>query len=536
MGRDMKKIVKGIISASLSLALAVPMLSGCAWDTGVDEDTIKIMLSGQKPAGWEDIVAEYNSTGAKETGVKINVEWVSPGDYKQKLNLRMIGSENYDLVFDAPFNKLKTFAAYEMYAPLEGYLESGEYPNLSAAFPEDIADANYYYGHLYGFPMMRTYGNGIDCVYYRKDLAKKYKIGKDGQINSYDELKAFFEAILNGEEAKQNMVPFGVASTRGFYSLFSQDFVSQAEDHVVRQNLGQQAHVLLNEDNTEVIDIVYEGEDPSRYALFPEKYRDGKIFGMERLEILHDWNKYLETDSLNQKDSWAMFTGLKCAAMVDNLDTYEQKSTDVATSMQDAELGVFIINDRVRKMEDGARLTDLKGNNFICIPAWSKKIDKTLTFLDWLFANGENHDLFELGIEGTHWRAEGEDKYEQLKVDGESYSFPGYVLTWNPNYVRLQASLSGEIYDYKKYDLEKSAYKESPLAGFMFDSSALQTEISVVNGISSKVSTGLEHGVIDNPVQVKRDNINECLANGLDVIREEAKRQINEFLKEKNKD
>lgn len=530
----MKKILKRALAATLTFALTIPVMSGCAWDTSVDADTIKIMLSGQKPAGWESILEEYNNTGAKESGVKISVEWVSPGDYKQKLNLRMIGSENYDLVFDAPWCKLKTFAAYEMYAPLEGYLESGDYPNLTNAFPEDIANANYYYGHLYGFPMMRTYGNGIDCVYYRKDLAKKYNIGKNGQINSYDELQAFFDAILNGEESKQNMVPFGVTSTRGFYSLFSQDFIEQVEDHIVRLNIGQQAHVLLNEDNTEVLDIVYEGEDPSRYALYPEKYRDGSIFGMARLEKLREWNKYLEADSLNQKDSWAMFTGMKCAAMVDNLDGYEQKATDVASSLPDAELGVFIINDRVRNMEDAARVTDLKGNNFICIPAWSKKIDKTLKFLDWLYADAENHDLFELGIEGTHWNAVGDDKYEQLKVDGEAYSFPGYVLTWNPNFVRLQSSLEGEIYEYKKYDLEKTAYYESPLAGFMFDSSNLQTETSVVNGIASKVSTGLEHGVLDNPVQVKRDNINECLANGLDVIRDEAKRQINEFLKEKH--
>ena len=103
-------------------------------------------------------------------------------------------------MFDAPFNKLKTFTAYEMYTPLEDYLASGEYPDLTAAFPENIVDANYYFGHLYGLPMMRTYGNGIDCVYYRKDLAKKYNIGTDGQINSYDELQQFFDAILTGEE------------------------------------------------------------------------------------------------------------------------------------------------------------------------------------------------------------------------------------------------------------------------------------------------------------------------------------------------
>lgn len=530
----MKNLTKRILTAGLALALTVPVLSGCGkFGTRVDSDTIKVMLSGQKPTGWEQVLAKYNETGAKETGVKLNVEWVSQGDYKEKLNLRMIGSENYDLVFDAPFNKLKNFAAYEMYVPLEDYLKSGEYPNLSAAFPEKIADANYYFGHLYGLPMMRTYGNGIDCVYYRKDMARAYGIGKDGQINSYDELQAFFDKVLQNEP---NMTPFAVTGSRGFYSMFAQDALDFAKNHIVRFNLGAFAHVLLNEDNTEVVDIVYEGEDISRYAAFPEKYRDGELFGNARLKKLREWNKYLERDSLNRKDAWAMVTGLKAAAMVDNLDGYEQKITDMASSNKDVEIGTFIINDGVRNMEPEARVTDLKGNNFICIPAWSKKVDKVLTFLDWLYASSENHDLFELGIEGENWNAVGDDKYEQLTpADCEKYSFPGYVLTWNPNFVRFQESLPQDIYDYKKYDLEAGSYYESPLAGFMFDTSKLQTETSVISGITSKVKTALEHGALDDPVKVLQDNTAECLATGsLDVIREEAKRQINEFLKEKN--
>ena len=35
----------------------------------------------------------------------------------------MIGSENYDIVFDAPFNKLNNFAAYEMYVRLRNTLK-----------------------------------------------------------------------------------------------------------------------------------------------------------------------------------------------------------------------------------------------------------------------------------------------------------------------------------------------------------------------------------------------------------------------------
>lgn len=333
------------------------------------------------------------------------------------------------------------------------------------------------------------------------------------------------------------MTPFGVSASRDFYSLFRDDYnVELAKNHIVSLNLGAMAYVLLNEDNTKVVDIVYQGEDLDRFSAFPEQYRDGEKLGLARLKKLREWNKYLERDSLNRKDAWAMVTGMKAAAMVDNLDTYEQKMTDFASSIPDGELGVFIINNDVKNMKPQARVTNLQGNNFICIPAWSKKVDKALTFLDWLYANSTNHDLFELGVEGEDWKAIGDDRYEQIKSDdNEAYSFPGYVLTWNPNYVRFLDTLDEDIYEYKKYDLDRNAYYESPLAGFMFDTSKLQTESTVVSGIKSEVETALAHGALDDPVGKLNENINKCLYNGLDVIREEAIRQINEFLANKNK-
>ena len=99
-------------------------------------------------------------------------------------------------------------------------------------------------------------------------------------------------------------------------------------------------------------------------------------------------------------------------------------------------------------------------------------------------------------------------------------------MTWNPNYVRFLDTLDEDIYEYKKYDLDRNAYYESPLAGFMFDTSKLQTESTVVSGIKSEVETALAHGALDDPVGKLNENINKCLDNGLDVIREEAIRQI----------
>lgn len=520
----MKKNVKRIISLASAAVTAIGALSGCGGNSG-GTDTIKVMLMGTEPVGWQEVMAKYDEIGP---GVKLDVEWVSQGDMKDKLNLRLTAGEDYDLVFDAPFLKMKNFAADGIYAPLEDYIESGNYPNLQKAYDPELLKANYYFGHLYGLPNMRTYGNGIDCVYYRQDLADKYGIG---QIDSYDELQQYFDAILENDTG---MIPLGVSSSRGFYTMFAQDAVDYAKNHIVRFSAGGFCHILLNEDETEVVDIVYEGSAPEAYANYPEKYRDGQLFGQERFNKLVEWSKYLEKDSLNQKDPGSLFKGGKAGAIINNLDAYEQTQLDLETSLAGAKLGTFIIPEAVKNMEDGARITSLQGNNFICIPATSKKIDSTLKFLDWLMASKENHDLFELGIEGTHWTAVGDEQYSLPEGDGVSvYNFPGYVLTWNPNYVRFSDKLPDEILEYKKYDLEPNAYYPSPLAGFIFDQSNVQTEIAKVNSILSESSTALEHGALKNPIEVLRAANDEAEANGRPAIREELKKQINEFLANK---
>ena len=66
----------------------------------------------------------------------------------------------------------------------------------------------------------------------------------------------------------------------------------------------------------------------------------------------------------------------------------------------------------VRDMKPGALRTDFRSNNSVVIPVSSKNADRTMKFLDWLFSSKDNHDLFELGIEGEHWIKDGDNGYK----------------------------------------------------------------------------------------------------------------------------
>lgn len=91
-----------------------------------------------------------------------------------------------------------------------------------------------------------------------------------------------------------------------------------------------------------------------------------------------------------------------------------------------------------------------------------------MKFLDWLFSSEENHDLFELGIEGEDWEPVGEDQYRVIEGEtaAQTYTFPGYVLTWNPNYVKFPDTLPDDILAYKNMILKRTRiiYRRLPVS------------------------------------------------------------------------
>lgn len=502
-------------------------LTGCFGGTAVADDTIRMMLMGDKPTGWDEVLAEYNATAAKEIGVKLKVEWVPQGDYKQKLNMKMIAGEEYDLIFDAPFLRLKDMAAEGFYADLADYFNNPEYPGLQKAFSETIVENNKFYGVNCAIPMMRALGNGIPAIHYRKDLAKKYGIGTDGQINTMDEYEEFLQAVQKNEK---NMIPLGVSNTRGFYEMFRITAGDLAKKNIASVSSGGTFYVYIKDNK--VAAIAAEGDGDEAFKDFPEPYNCD--FAVKRYEKYVEWNKYLDPDSLNETDVNNKFYSERCASMIGTLDDTETVINQLASKTPEAELGEFIYVEAVHDMEKGAIGSGFTGNNFLCVPEASKKKDMAMKFMDWLFSSRENHDLFELGIEGKNWQQSvtGEDD-RYAYAEGNEYTFPGYTMTWNSNYVRFNDILPDEVVEYRRYELDEDNYIASPLAGFTFNSTSVTTEVAKVSNVVTNVTNPLAHGILKNPIQEKQKNTAECRKKGLNVIQEEVVRQINEYLASK---
>lgn len=533
----MKKWLKQVSAISMAVVLgAGMMLTGCgskADDTSAGtrsadgKTVLKMMLQANKPTGWDEVKAAVEEKlMADGLNIELDVYWVAPADYKDKLNLSITGGEKWDLVFDAPFVHLRNLAADGYYADLSQYWNNDEYPGLKECFSEVLIKNNEFYGQQCVIPLLRTYGTGIRTVFYRQDWADAWGIGA---IDSYDKLVQYWDAVKTNEPG---VYPLGVTGSRGFFELLNKSGTDLAKNGIAAVRVGNMVNTLYIQDN-QVVSVAAEGAGDEAFKDFPEGYNYD--FGVERYEQFAEWRNmgYTETDALAQTDANTLFYSGLSGSIIGTLDDVEKIFKQMSSYSSDASIGYFVYEDDVREKREGAITTGYQANNFLCIPKNSENIDGTMQFLNWIFSSEENHDLLELGIEGTDYKDNGDGTYSQLS----QYNFPGYMLTWTSKYVKFPDNIPAEILEYKKYELKDETFVANVLPSFVFDGSKLATETAQVKAITDRVNTVRLHGITNDGTTVYNSmkemlkaNADEVMVNGGQIIQDEVIKQVNEYL------
>lgn len=460
--------------------------------------------------------------------------WVAGGDYKDKLTTAMIGQEDFDLMFCGGWHGLSGFIQDGNFADLSSYFNNDAFPGLKNAFSEDFVQAmTSYIRQEDGSYMKGIYGINLATFYedtrgfmYREDLRKKYECAP---ITDEASLLEFVKTV---QEKEEGMI--GV-SLWNFFRLDS-PWYSAKHDHVYTQDnvnvLGDQTWVWvgLSDDNKTVLNVVVPGDSAEEFAKMPAGYQDDFITAY--IQDRTKWNPYLNpnrggTDTVEKPAAIAYST----------LSEYESKVKSALETNPDEEYGFYVIEDAQRNMEEGAVICDMATNNWLVVPEWSEKTDAVMYFLDWMFGSQEAHDLFELGIQGEDWEAVGEDGYKKLDIDENlAYSMPTYSFTQNPTYIRVSEFVSGneEIKSRFDYMYDTATYELSPLAGFVFDTTNVETQIANVSALSNELQLTISMYDADEAAQKIQQWHKDATDVGLEEIRTELISQLQAFLDAKN--
>ncbi|MCA0755059.1 extracellular solute-binding protein [Paenibacillus sp. N4] len=495
--------------------------------TQKDPVTLNIRFFGNENGHYRDVdpaFREFEKRTKDTLNTTLNVTFTPVADYGTKHQLWMTSGEDVDLFVPWELNK---FAKDGVLADLSEYFNNPKYPGLQKAFSEEYINDNKIFGKTYAIPVTNSFMD-MEGVWYRKDLLKKY--GMD-EIGSYDDLYNFLEKV---KENEKDMIPFGNYGNMAFFKLFTDINAQQLEGKVFpftgignpKRNF---VYVQIADDGKSVAGVAAYGDPASEWANFHPEY--GLKYLMNQFNQAKRFNKFIPADTLTNTTG----TGKPEAAGYITLGSFKGKEAEQKAKDPNSEIGFWPIMKNNQEMAPGTQSTDGKAWNFIAIPANSKKIDRTMEFLDWIFSSQENNDLFTYGIEGKNWEAVGDKEWKIPDgVDpAKNYAFPGYQLTWNPTLIRIPAGLPEQLQQYYAYQYKPDTYQKHVLAGFTFDQEPVKNEFAKVNTVMDKYLPFLLSGFGD--VEENLANMNKDLkASGVEKIKEELKNQINAFLAQKN--
>ena len=491
-------------SGSSSEAEATADDSAAGEDAQASDDTIhpmRIVQPGVLPTDYETGIAAVNEK-LKEDGVNIEVSVTRiPWDaYAEKLNLMLTTGEEFELLHVMQDVKnLSSIAGMGAIISIHDLI--GNYPDLYNKFTETEWLGTLYNGEEYAVPAAwRSFDNTMSYMNYRSDIAKKV---------GYDEFPDNVDDIIDLMKKSQDQIleETGMKAYNWFHQ--NQDtahWLHRSYDtypFYVENSLGI---CLIRQDGT--VDSFYESEEFKKDAnTYYELYQAGLI----------------DPDILN-RDSQKKYDDAKFGAMLPS------QTFDPATGVTMQENGVEGATvDWVEAFgDDIPDMIYTFVQNLNAISATSEDPESGLKFLNWLYASEENHTLFHYGIEGTHFTKTGDHRYEQIKgEDGNALYVMDTWMTGYLPYIYFSTNTPDSHLDY--YNYKSDNYVISPAAGFLFDASAVQSEL-----------TNLQTEIIASIYPIKvgmvpyEENIDAAIeklkAAGLDRYLEEYRTQFAAYL------
>ena len=491
--------------------------------------TLKILLRGSA-SGLNRILEKLYAQMDDTHNWRLDITLLESPDYTVELNRRLTSHEDYDLVFDAPWLGLNAMAQQGAYLDLERYFNNPRYAGLQEAFSEDYLDANRIDDRLYAIPVTNAYYDPTG-IFYRKDILRACNLGFE-EITTRDELLAFYDAVL---QQYPNVSPISLGS-RGFYLLNCLDLSfrsSQIFDVTGWSFFDYPSKIVLNADGSQVLDVVFPGDDPARFSAFPMPHNYD--FLSEYLLQNAAYAKYAQPDALFALDGSDLFFSGESASFEAAMGTggSAEKQRKLQQTIPNGEVSFWCYEPTLDAdmRSYGGIVSSMQAWNFLCIPSYTNRADDAMAFLDWLYSDRTRLELFTYGVEGEDWQAIGRDEYVLLAHPSDAFSFPAYELAWSPLYQRIEKNLPQSEKELLQFSYDVNSYTKSSLAGWSIDTTHISIELAQLRALYTEYNTAFSHGSFGEDTASKiAEWHTKSEALGLETVRQSIKKQAQAYL------
>lgn len=520
------------LSRMLALIMALVLTLGCAQAVAAAEELPEVDLiywcganPDQKDA--ELVLGEMKKVAKEALNVNLDMVIVATSEIKEKFNKAMAAQERIDLTWTGYVQSIQELVNLGALMPLDDLMEQyGQ--DLIASLDEDLLNAHRQAdGKLYQFPAWQGMVGNRSALYVVRDIV-------DATVG--EEWVAEMEKAMN-----ENCYIYSVEAMDAVYGKFEELLAAAKKEGVLNLgysncgyglnwwqknaiSVGTYGHVAMYDDTFTVIANAESELDKYVYQKMAEWYDAGYI----RQDIAsldssaEDWTR-------GWKDSGEQY--------------YVNYSHNGFTDDLSKEMAGFTRPLYAMHCQPYC-WTTLGQATGTSIPFTAKEPERAMMFMNWLVTKDEKaiefYNLYSYGIEDRHY--EWNEEHTDIKVfggDGQaSAEFDWGQRPWMMG--TLLNAYSCAVYPAPYYEelikLQESAYT-SPLLGFTFDHSDVETEYNLLSSINKEYSEMLSRGYLGvNGWEAKyNEYIDKMNAAGLQDVIAAIQEQVTEFVTTRNR-
>ena len=439
----------------------------------------------------EAITAKLKSDGINMNFSRTYIPW---DVWQQKTNVMFATGDEFEMIhIMEDWIPSSTYVAQQALAPINDALDQyGD--KLKEIIPQDIWDCTKVNDNIYCVPVyFRDFSRIISNYYLPQHLFDKYNIAPPK--NRMDVLDAY-DTIIKGENDPDLRVWIKINTTTD--PVYMREYDSYP--FVVLENL------FFIDQNGEVKPWLYTEEFKQNCEYLGEMYSRGIIhpdiltYPHEKISDLTEQGKNIGMD----------LYGLESAR--NNVPEY-----DISLFMPAPEKKAFY-GEWVYMNANAASAT-------------SPNPEALVIFFNWLYSSQENYDLLNFGLEGEHYTALEDRRFEPItdSTGANLYDFGDWMMG-NKDLARMHINAPEEL---AVVSLEMDSEAGiSVAAGFRFNSEAVASEYTSCMAELQSVIYPIKYGVVsyedgyDNAVQAMK-------AAGYDKVVEEFKAQFDTWYQNK---
>lgn len=498
------KLLKRMMALAVSAVMTVGVLAGCSdpgatgkadaqpnvtedgsIDTSEEVELVMYVVS-DRPAGQDVMDENLNKLLKEKLNCTLKINWIGWADFSNKYPLLFTSGEEFDMAYCATwlnFNSLAQKGAFKSLDELWPACAPNNFEKTSSDAKLQVTVNGHYYAVPTLLPTYNAYG-----PIYRTDIME----GTDwnGKMDTFEDLEAYCDIV---KETHPELEPLDIDSSgpQWQHLFFYSEGYNYLADYVLFDPSEEHPQVMAS----------YEVEKLPDF-----------------LQMMKRWNEkgFFSKSALSDTDTTKTANG-KAAMKVHNLDTYR----DLAIQHPEYEFGYA----NFRK--DLAHLPFTQ--DCMVISNTSKNPERALAFWEMVTSDQELYDALFYGVLGTTYELNEEGQY--TITDTDLYSTGAM---WGARTAGLERDADGTPAEYQqmKNDFESQIVPgegSEKYAGFVFDTSAIETEFAACNNVHQQYFFPLVLGYTDAEAGLAEYE-EKMKAAGIEKIMEEAQRQLDEYL------